>query len=182
MDEAAPAVKKVRVAAHRSMGAFFDLLCDRSGNDRSAYTLLALDVRSDNGRMDRRLRVAHSEIVIWTAVLAAAILNRAGRAKAVIDRLFQAIQIAPIALLPDTVGVAVFHFHLSPLGLWRSTTCVAFFALYPFARALEAFRDETIVPRLLLAADEALPCGAAAIAMNNPTTQESSLTPSSAAA
>lgn len=85
------------------------------------------------------------------------VMNRAGSMKSITDGLFQASQVAPIALLPDILG-----FFEIPEHKW-STMCVAVFCFYSFAKTFLGLRSEGILPRTLLALDEALPYGAAAI-------------------
>jgi ABC-type nitrate/sulfonate/bicarbonate transport system permease component len=76
--------------------------------------------------------------------------------RSLVDLLLQVLQVAPIALLPDM-------FLFFPSEYTWSGACAAIFCLYPFARVFYGTQNETLPRRILLAVDEALPYGGAAI-------------------
>lgn len=84
-------------------------------------------------------------------------LNNVRPLKIIPEVLLQISQVAPIALLPYLL-----FFHVVPAYQW-SATCAAVFSFYSFARAFRGLRHERLLPRILLAVDEALPYGGIAI-------------------
>ena len=121
--------------------------------------LVALRASASGGELLGDISVSLAEIVVGLVLsggVAAFLVFVSGRA-ARLKGLLQLAQVAPIALLPDIFGL----FQMS-LYKW-SIACAAVFCFYPFARALWGLRSETILCRTLLALDEALPYGAAAI-------------------
>lgn len=131
------------------------------------YTNFWFDVQASLGELSIGILMAAA-----AAALLIFIMNKIPRRASLVPRIFfQAMQIAPIALVSDLPlnvirgQVLTGTEGITAVPAWMAWTAadVAVFSFYPFALTFHGLTGEPMVRRILLSLDEALPYAGAAI-------------------